>query len=88
MTTEFCPNCGRRGDANGNELYCEHCDDTFTITKKEVKLKNTGRMDSLERRVSALEGTPTPPATEGQPGALPSQEAPETSPDDDDGNDL
>lgn len=82
MQTEFCPNCGRRGDPQSDGLiYCEHCDDTFKVSKQEKKVVNSGRMESLECRVSQLEGTASP-APAGQPEHTPTPAAPEPSRDD------
>lgn len=51
----FCPNCQQPAIRQGNEITCEACDATFTITKKDgAKVKQIGRIELLEQDVAAL----------------------------------
>ncbi len=61
----FCPNCSQPAIRNGNEITCEKCDATFTITKKQgATVKSQGRLDKIDQRLDALENVldPEPPA--------------------------
>jgi len=57
----FCPNCRRPATRIGNEITCEKCDATFTITRKEAKIKTIGSIQDHEDRISKIEATIFPP---------------------------
>ncbi len=51
----FCPNCQQPAVRQGNEITCESCDATYTITKKDgAKVKQMGRIEQLEHDVTKL----------------------------------
>ncbi len=51
----YCPNCHKPAIRQGNEIICETCDATFTITKKDgAKVKQIGRIEQVEQDVAAL----------------------------------
>lgn len=53
--TAFCPSCQQPAIRQGNEVICETCDATFTITKKEgAKVKRIGRIEQIERDVAEI----------------------------------
>ncbi len=51
----FCPNCSMPAIRVGNEVTCETCDATFTITQKDgAKVKQIGRIAQIEKDVAEL----------------------------------
>jgi hypothetical protein len=47
-----CPSCGGPAIKEGNIITCENCDAEFTFTKTgEAKIKDIGRLKTLEERV-------------------------------------
>ena len=83
-----CPNCQEPAVRTGDEITCEICDATFTITKKAgVKVKEMGPMQSIRDRLARLEATilDEPPAepdqTELSPGSENNHATPAVQPD-------
>jgi uncharacterized Zn finger protein (UPF0148 family) len=55
-TISHCPNCQQPAIRTGNEIYCEKCDTTFTITQKQgATVKQIGPLDELRGRIEKLE---------------------------------
>lgn len=51
-----CPNCLGQAIKEGNKIICETCDATFTFTKTGgAKLKEIGKLNDHEERISHLE---------------------------------
>ncbi len=69
----FCPNCRQPAVREDNQITCETCDATYTITKTEgAKVRSQGRLQSLEDRVAKIEAElpgvePDEPAQDGPP---------------------
>ena len=64
----FCPNCSQPAVRQGDEVVCEKCDAVFKITRKEAKVKELGRIESIEQRLSKVEALlPTDPEPEPEP---------------------
>jgi len=68
-TEVMCPNCGAqavRMEKDGTVLVCcEKEDAVFAVTRTGAKLRRTGALEELDKRVSALEresGRTTTPA--------------------------
>ncbi len=52
----FCPNCHQPAIKQGNEIICESCDATFAFRKTGgAKVKETGKIEELDKRLSAVE---------------------------------
>ena len=52
----YCPNCQGPATRTGNEITCETCDATFTITKKDgAKVKKLGPIQDHEDRLKKIE---------------------------------
>lgn len=52
----YCPNCQKPSIREGNKIICERCDATFTIIKTGgAKVKDIGRLNSLEDRMDRVE---------------------------------
>ena len=55
-TETKCPNCLGPAVMEGSEITCENCDAVFTIKKTgAARVKQIGRIESLEDRVGRLE---------------------------------
>jgi uncharacterized Zn finger protein (UPF0148 family) len=55
-TISHCPNCQQPAIRTGNEIFCEQCDTTFTITQKQgATVKQIGPIDELRGRIEKLE---------------------------------
>lgn len=53
-----CPNCQGPAIRTGNEITCEACDATYTITKKDgAKVKKLGQIRDHEERLKKIEST-------------------------------
>jgi len=50
-----CPNCNQPAIKQGNEIACENCDAVFTFSKTGAKVKSVGKIDELDKRLTALE---------------------------------
>lgn len=51
----YCPNCQQPAIRQGNEIICEKCDATYTITKKDgAKVKQVGRIEQVEQDIATL----------------------------------
>ena len=62
-TKVSCPNCCEPAIREGNVITCEKCDAAFTFKKTGgAKVKNIGRLDSLEERMQRVEGLLPEPA--------------------------
>lgn len=60
--TVTCPNCGQAAEKLIREgrtyILCESEDKVFEVTATGAKFRQRGRLDEIERRLAALEGTP------------------------------
>jgi len=83
----FCPNCQQPAVRSGNEITCEKCDATFTITKKDgAKVKETGRIEKIEFDIAELRAQIFPDtADEPEPESEP-KPADEQEPDESEGD--
>lgn len=51
-----CPSCQGPAIKEGNEITCEPCDATFTVTKTgAARVKDTGKIEDHEKRITELE---------------------------------
>jgi len=56
-TATICPNCQKPALRSGDEITCENCDATFTITKKqEGRVKDFGKIQDHDKRIERIEG--------------------------------
>ena len=67
-----CPNCLSPAIKEGNKIICETCDATFTFNKTGgAKVLEIGRLDSLTKRMDAIESLILP--HESKPESEPKQ---------------
>lgn len=62
-----CPNCLGPAIKEGNTIICEKCDAIFTFTKTGyAKVKEIGRMESIESRIRHIESILVGPEPESK----------------------
>lgn len=79
----YCPNCQGPAIKEGNEIFCETCDATFTVSRTAgARVKKMGELDEIKGRLERIEAQL--PSDEQTDDEQTSDEPTENEPTDDD----